>query len=685
MSQNSVESSEQNPLLITETLANFNQLEVEHIEPALDRIIADYRRLVPALCDIPVPDYQNFVLPLEDASDRLHRMWSSVAHLNAVRDSEALRAVYDIALPKLSEFSTELGQNADLLKQYQRIRESGAFNDLSLAQRRVVDNAIRDFRLAGVNLPDADKARVAELNQRLADLSNTFGKNVLDATLAWHLDVTDESRLTGLPPSELAAARQSAEAADIDGFRFPLQAPSYIAVMTHVEDRELRRQMYEAYVTRASDQGPGAGRFDNSDVMFEILKARNELSNLLGFSSYADYSLATKMARTPDEVVKFLSELGERSRPSAEQDFAEVQQFAQAHCGIESLEAWDLAFVSERLRRQKFDYDQEQVRPFFPVDRVLDGLFDVATRLFDVEVKEQTPPSRWHDDVRYFEISDVGGAHRGAFYIDLYSRQHKRGGAWLTPAVTRRASGSHVQTPIAFLTCNFSPPVDDQPVLLRHEEVTTLFHEFGHGLHHMLTKVDCAAVSGISGVEWDAVELPSQFLENWCWSSESLRSISGHFETGEVLPEDMLTRMQRARNFQSGLQMLRQLEFSLFDMRLHCQPVADKAQAIQATLDDIRSQIAVIPSPEFNRFQHGFSHIFAGGYAAGYYSYKWAEVLSADAFGLFEEKGIFDKDSGRAFREKILEKGGSEDALALFVNFRGREPNVEALLRQSGL
>lgn len=685
MSATSGSPAQDNPLLALSALVDFGRFEPEQVEPALDQILADYRQLVAALLRIEHPDYQNFILPLETASDRLHRMWASVSHLNSVCDSEPLRAAYDLALPKLTEFSTELGQNPQLLGGYQKIRDASSFSNLSTARKRVVDNAIRDFQLAGVNLADNEKQRVAEINQRLAECSNKFSKNVLDATLAWSLDVEDDARLAGLPESELAAARQTAEAAGVAGYRFSLQAPSFIAVMTYVEDRDLRRQMYEAFVTRASDQGPNGGQFDNGDVMADILELRAELAQLLGFDTYAEYSLATKMARTPDEVTKFLTELSERSRPSAEQDFAELTQFARDDVGIDELEAWDLTFVSERFRKLRFDFDQQQVRPYFPIDRVLTGLFEVTARLFDVKVEERPAPSKWHDDVRYFEIKDSDGGHRGAFYIDLYARANKRGGAWLSPAVTRFVTRDSVQTPIAFVTCNFSPAVDGQSALLRHEEVTTLFHEFGHGLHHMLTRVDCAAVSGISGVEWDAVELPSQFLENWCWSSQSLRLISGHFETGDVLPDELLERMQRARNFQSGLQMLRQIEFALFDMRLHSHRGGIEPGFVQQTLDRIRDQIAVIPAPEFNRFQNGFSHIFAGGYAAGYYSYKWAEVLSADAFGLFEEKGIFDKETGRAFRERILEKGGSEDALDLFVDFRGREPSVEALLRQSGL
>ncbi len=682
---NGVEDTANNPLLAVSALVDFGRFEPEQVAPALDSILAQYRELVAALVRMEQPDYQNFVLPLETASDQLHRMWASVSHLNAVCDSEPLRAAYDQALPKLTEFSTELSQNPQLLSAYQKIRDASSFDSLSQPQRRVVENAIRDFELSGVSLPDSEKQRVAEINQALAELSNRFSKNVLDATLAWSLDVEDEDRLTGLPPSELATARQSAADADIAGFRFTLQAPSFIAVMTYVEERGLRRQMYEAFVTRASDQGPTGGQFDNGAVMQDILRLRSELAQLLGFDTYAEYSLATKMARTPQQVTDFLVELSDRSRPSAERDFAELAEFARDELQIDQLQAWDLTFASERYRKQRFDFDQQQVRPYFPIDRVLTGLFEVTSRLFDVEVRECPPPSKWHDDVRYFEINDADGGHRGAFYIDLYARANKRGGAWLSPAVTRFATRDSVQTPIAFVTCNFSPAVEGQPALLRHEEVTTLFHEFGHGLHHMLTRIECAAVSGISGVEWDAVELPSQFLENWCWSSESLRLISAHFETGEPLPDELLERMQKARNFHSGLQMLRQIEFALFDMRLHSHRDEVDAGFVQRTLDEIRDQVAVIPTPAFNRFQNGFSHIFAGGYAAGYYSYKWAEVLSADAFGLFEEHGIFDKKTGRAFRERVLEKGGSQDALELFVDFRGREPSVEALLRQSGL
>jgi len=677
--------TDSNPLLDAEILPDFTQLQAAHIEPAIDRIIADYRALVVDLSELANPDFESFVRPMEEASDRLHRMWSPVSHLNAVRDSEALRSAYDGVLPKLTEIGTELGQNPKLLAQYQKIRDAASFANLSIEQQRVIDNAIRDFELAGVSLADKDKQRVADINRELADLSNRFSKNVLDATLAWNMDVSDENRLKGLPESDLQRARRSAEDAGLSGYRFSLQAPSYISVVTHVEDRELRRRMYEAYVTRASDQGPVPDKFDNSEIIAEVLRLRSELAGLIGFDNFADYSLATKMARTPDEVVNFLLELSQRSRPSAMKDFKELADFARQRFDIERLEAWDMAFVSEQLRREKFDFDQELVRPWFPVDKVLSGLFEVAQRLFSVEVIELEPASSWHEDVRYFEIKDLDGTHRGAFYIDLYARDHKRGGAWIAPAVTRRQSATVSQTPVAFLTCNFSPAVADNPVLLRHGEVITLFHEFGHGLHHMLTRVDCAAVSGISGVEWDAVELPSQFLENWCWNPESLRVIARHHESGEPLPEDLLQRMLDARNFQSGLQMLRQIEFALFDMRLHSDVSNNTAAAVQNVLDQVRNDVSVAPTPEFNRFQNGFSHIFAGGYAAGYYSYKWAEVLSADAFSLFEERGVFDQQTGQAFCSAILEKGGSRDAMDLFVDFRGREPDVEALLRHSGL
>ena len=673
-----------NPLLTMDGLPPFSQIRPEHVEPAIDFLLADNRQRIEALLDgLDTPTWETLVAPIEEWEDRLSRVWSPVGHLNAVMNNEALRSAYNACLPKLSDYATEMGQNERLFRAYKAVAESGA--GLDEGQRKVLDNALRDFHLSGIDLPAEQKARFKAISQELSQLTSKFEENLLDATNAWSKQITDESQLAGLPPSAKDLARQTAEQRDLPGWLLTLEFPSYYPVLTYADDRALRLELYEAYHTRASERGPHAGQFDNTAAMEKILALRHELAQLLGFASYAERSLAKKMARSTTDVVAFLEDLARRSRPQAEREMAELAAFARERDGLEALEAWDVAYYSEKLREQRYAFSQEEVRPYFPATRVVPGLFAVAERLFGVTIREVGGVDVWHPDVRFYEIRDRAGELRGQFYLDLFARPKKRGGAWMDDCRGRMRHGDRLQTPVAYLTCNFTPPVGGKPSLLTHDEVETLFHEFGHGLHHMLTRVDYPPVAGINGVAWDAVELPSQFLENWCWEREALDLIAGHFETGAPIPGDLYGRMKAAKNFQSAMQMVRQLEFALFDFRLHLGYDPAKGGRIYDTLDAVRREVAVIRYPEFNRMPHGFSHIFAGGYAAGYYSYKWAEVLSADAFSLFEERGVFDPDTGRSFRENILERGGSRDAMDLFVAFRGREPRIDALLRHSGI
>ncbi|MBK1692031.1 oligopeptidase A [Ectothiorhodospira mobilis] len=675
-----------NPLLDLQDLPPFGDIRPEHVEPAIDRVLADNRAAIQRLLDQPGPfTWENLVHPLDLLEDRLERIWSPVRHMNAVVNSEALREAYNRCLPKLSDYATELGQNTRLFQAFQSIAEGPEFPRLEPAQQRVITNALRDFHLSGVDLPEDKKARYKAIAQELSALTARFEENVLDATQGWQLQITDAGRLSGLPESALDMLRQNARQRDLEGYLVTLEFPSYYAVMTFAEDRELRREVYTAYVTRASDQGPHDRRFDNSGVMERILELRHEEAQLLGYASYAHLSLATKMAESPQGVVAFLEDLARRAVPAARDELASLQAFARTHLGLDTLEAWDLSFASERLRQHLFQLSQEDLKPYFPVDRVLQGLFDLVERLYQVRIRPADGAPVWHPDVRFFAIQDPDGQPRAWFYLDLYARSHKRGGAWMDDCRGRLRDGDHLQLPVAYMTCNSTPPVDGKPALFTHDEVLTLFHEFGHGLHHMLTRVDHPGVAGINGVEWDAVELPSQFMENWCWEREALDLISGHHETGEPLPAELFDKLTATRHFQAAMQMVRQLEFSLFDMRLHAEYDPSLGGRIQKILDEVREQVAVLRPPEFNRFQHGFSHIFAGGYAAGYYSYKWAEVLSADAFARFEEEGLFNPQTGRDFLTGILEQGGSRPALELFKAFRGREPEIDALLRHSGL
>ena len=676
-----------NPLLEANTLPAFSRIRPEHVEPAIDSLLAEARKLVDELLSGGGPyTWDTLVQPLEEMDDRIERAWAPVSHMNAVVNSEALRKAYNACLPKLSEYSTEMGQHAGLYAAFRAIREGEEYPRLSEAQQKIIDNALRDFHLSGVDLPEDRKQRYREIQQELSRLTTRFEENVLDATHGWERHVTEESELAGLPASTLGMARQNAERKKKKGWVLTLDFPVYYGVMSYADKRELRREMYEAYVTRASDQGPNAGKWDNSALMNDILALRHELAQLLGFANYAERSLATKMARKPEEVLGFLHDLAKRSKPHAEQDVAELETFAREQHGMERLEAWDYSYYSEKLRQHKYAISQEELKPWFPETRVVPGMFDVVERLYGIRIREVDGVDTWHEDVRFYEIRDGEDQLRGQFYLDLYARENKRGGAWMADCVSRmRHRDGKVQVPVAFLTCNLSPPVGDEPAQFTHDEVITLFHEFGHGLHHMLTKVDYLGVSGINGVAWDAVELPSQFMENWCWEREALDLIAGHFRTGERLPDELFKRMTAARNFQSAMQMMRQLEFALFDFLMHLEYEPGRPDFIQQTLDRVREEVAVIRPPDYNRFQHSFTHIFAGGYAAGYYSYKWAEVLSADAFSLFEENGIFDRETGKRFLHTVLEKGGSREPMDLFIEFRGREPRIDALLRHSGI
>lgn len=678
-----------NPLLEQTSLPQFSKIKPEHIKPAVERAIADCKaNIKKVLSENTSFTWKNLVEAINETDDALAKLWSPVSHMNSVVNSDDLREAYDSCLPLLSEYGTFVGQHQPLFEAYQSLANSDAYNTLDTAQKKVIDNALRDFKLSGIALPEEKKTRYGEIVTRLSELSSNFSNNLLDATQAYTVNVTDEPELSGLPDSAKAAAEAAAKAQEMSGWLFTLDIPSYLPVMMYSDNRDLREKMYFAFVTRASDQGPNAGEFDNSAIMNEILALRHELAQLLDFKNFAEKSLATKMANTPDEVMQFLEDLAVKSKAQGQQDLDEVYAFAKQEFGAENLEAWDLPYYSEKLKQSRYAISDEELRPYFPEQTVVSGLFEVVNRLFGVTITEKDNVDTWHEDVKFYDIHDADNNYRGSFYLDLYARSKKRGGAWMDDCVSRRQlPNGQIQYPVAYLTCNFNGPVGDKPALFTHDEVVTLFHEFGHGIHHMLTQINASGVSGIDGVPWDAVELPSQFLENWCWQPEALAFISGHYETGEALPQDMLDKMLAAKNYQSAMQMLRQLEFGLFDFNMHAQysPSNASDNYIQDILNQVRDQYAVIKATAFNRFQHSFGHIFGGGYAAGYYSYKWAEVLSADAFSRFEEEGVFNPQVGQDFLSNILEKGGSEEPSELFKAFRGREPDIAALLRHSGI
>jgi len=677
----------QNPLLQMADLPPFHSIKPEHVEPAIDAVLAENREGLEHLLEHAKGyTWGNLMAPLEAMDDRLNRIWSPVSHMNSVVNTPELREAYERCLPKLSEYATELGQNEALYRAIESVRESDGFSALSTAQQRVIENSLRDFHLSGVALPQEQKSRFKALKSELATLTTRFSNNLLDATNNWYQLVTDESGVTGLPESSKGMLRQAAEQEGQEGWRVTLEFPSYFAVMNYADDRALREAVYEAYVTRASDQGSDAGKWDNSALMEQILAIRHELAQLLGYQNYAERSLVTKMAEHPQQVLDFLRDLASRSLSLAQQELKELHSFARDTCGMEEFKPWDLAYYGEQLRQEKYAISQEDLKPYFPESRVVAGLFEVVERLYGLDIREVEHFSSWHEDVRFFEIYDNDAELRGRFYLDLYARRNKRGGAWMDECLVRRVrTDGSLQIPTAYLTCNFTPPVGNDPALFTHDEVQTLFHEFGHGLHHMLTRIESAGVAGINGVPWDAVELPSQFMENWCWEREALDLFAAHYKTGAKIPQELFDKMIAAKNFQAGMQMVRQLEFALFDFRLHLEYRAEEGGRIQQILDEVRAEVAVVQPPEYNRFQHGFSHIFSGGYAAGYYSYKWAEVLSADAFSRFEQEGVFNRETGLAFLESVLEQGGSREPMELFIEFRGRKPSIDALLRHSGI
>lgn len=667
-------------------LPQFTKINIQDIEPTIIKIIQDNTEtLNKLLTSEQSKDWQQLRTALETMDNYLSRVWSPISHLNSVMNSENLRVAHDSCLPKLAAYSTDQSQNSDLYNAYENIKQSSVFNELDNANQKIIDNALLKFQLNGVALSSDKKQQFKKLKTKLSSLKSKFEQNVMDATQAFQIHIEDNEQLSGLPTYVKEMAKQAAQDEKLKGWLFTLDAPSYIAVMTYSNIRKFREEMYTAFTTRASNEGPNAGEFDNTRVMLDILSARKELANLLNFNNYAEISIADKMANATDDVLNFLTGLADKSKPQAEIEFQALKKFARKECNINNIAAWDIMFVSEKLKQKEYGISQEELKPYFPAPKVIKGLFEIVQRLYGITINEISDVNVWHQDVQFYEIKDETGNIRGQFYLDLYARNNKRGGAWMDECVCRMQQADNIQTPVAYLTCNLTPPVGGKPALLNHDEVTTLFHEFGHGLQHMLTKVEPLFVSGISGVEWDAVELPSQFMENWCWQKEGLQLISSHVESGEALPEALYQKLMKAKNFQSAMIMVRQLEFALFDFRLHIEFDTEKFESVKSLLNDVRNQVAVIIPPTINQFQHGFTHVFSGGYAAGYYSYKWAEVLSADAFSKFEEEGIFNKTIGREFLENILETGGSKKAMDLFKQFRGREPKIDALLKHSGL
>lgn len=697
-----------NPLLDFSTLPRYEEIRNEHITPAMDELLRDCRAVVNRVKNATEsPDWQDFVQPVVDANERLSRAWGQIAHLNAVMNNPELREIYNANLPRITQYYAELSQDPVLFEKFRQLRADPAFNDLSQARRKIVDNQLRDFHLGGAELPLEDKARFMQIQEELSALSSKFNDNLLDATNAFSLFIENRDELAGIPEDVLQAAREAATkdtSITVPSWKFTLHAPSYLPVMQYADNRSLRERMYRAYVTRASELETVPERTvnrDNMPLIEQMLRLRQEEARLLGYDCYAQVSLTPKMAETPQQVLDFLNELAAKARPYAERDLAELQQFAADKLKLDRLEMWDIAYASEKLRIERYAFSEQEVKQYFPENKVLPGMFRLVETLYGIRISEAESARNiqcWHPDVKFFDIADANGNLLGQFYLDLYARPGKRGGAWMDDAITRRKievpeiGRSEIQAPVAYLTCNFSAPVtiDGQlrPALFTHDEVITLFHEFGHGLHHLLTRMDELGVSGINGVEWDAVELPSQFMENFCWEWEVLRGMTAHVETGNPLPRALFDKMLAAKNFQSGLQTLRQIEFALFDMHLHTDFDPQGSETVLQRLDKIRQRVAVIIPPAFNRFPDSFGHIFAGGYAAGYYSYKWAEVLSADAYSLFEENGagqVVSAKTGERFWHEILAVGGSRPALESFIAFRGREPKIDALLRHHGM
>ena len=670
-----------NPLLHFSGLPQFDQLKPEQVTPAVTQLLDEYREMISRLeADTTAPSWDNFIRPLDDAEERLSRAWAQVSHTNSVVSTPELREAYNENLTKLTAFSADLSQNEKLYARYKQLRAQPEFERLSVAQKKIIENELRDFRLGGAELPADKKERFKALQEELSAITTKFEENVMDSTDAFALYVEDEPELQGMPADALQSAREAAQKEGKTGWKFTLHFPSYLPVQQYADNRALREKLYHAYATRASEFGNA--ELDNTALITKILQLRNEAAQLLGYGNYAELSLAPKMADTPKQVMEFLGSLAKRARPFAEKDMADLRVCAK-QLGIEDMQAWDASYVSEKLRQERYAFSDQDVKQYFPEPQVLSGLFRVISTLYGVSIAKKDA-AVWHKDASFYEISKDGQAI-GQFYIDLYARDKKRGGAWMDDVVTRRRKAHGIEVPVAFLTCNFSAPVGGKPAQFTHDEVITLFHEFGHGLHHLLTQVEEYGVSGIRGVEWDAVELPSQFMENFCWEWDVLSHMTQHVDSGEPLPRSLFDKMTIAKNFQAGMQTLRQVEFSLFDMLIHSafDPKGQKT-ALQL-LDEVRKEIAVIVPPAYNRFPNNFTHVFAGGYAAGYYSYKWAEVLSADAYSLFEENGILCKATGEKFWKEILSQGGSRSAMESFVAFRGRKPSIDALLRHNGM
>jgi len=664
----------------------FSQIKIENIETTLDNFLKQSKQNISRLLNQTTFSWENLIQPLEEEEADLEAMWSPISHLNNVANNPDLREVYNACLPKLTDYYSEMGQNKALYQAFLTIKESGHFATFDPAQKKIILDAIRDFRLAGVALDERAQQTFRQLQKDLSSAMNKFSENILDATDGWYRHITDANELDGIPDNARSAAQESAKTRGLTGWVFTLEAPSYFAVINNADSGPLREDMYVAYSTRASDQGPNDYKWDNSQLIEDILSKRHQTAQLLGFDNYAQLSLATKMAKSEKQVFDFLEDLAKKAYPVAQKEFQELNDFAKQAHGIQTINAWDIGYYSEKLRQHKYDVSREALRPYFPEDTVIEGMFTIFNRLFGITFKELPDFDSWHPDVRLFEIYDKEDNLRGELYFDLYARANKQSGAWADACRFRcRYSNGHLQYPVGYLICNFSAPTQNKPALFAHDEVVTLFHEFGHSLHHVLSQIDYPSVSGLNGVAWDAVEYPSQLLENWCWDKEALGLISSHYQTGESIPDEMIEKMQAARNFQAGMLMVRQLEFALFDFRLHAEYAPGKGGRVQEILNDVRLKVCVVPMPSFNRFQHGFSHIFDGGYGAGYYSYKWAEVLSSDSFSKFQQEGIFNQEIGLHYMRCILEKGGSEEPMTLYKTFMGREPKVEALLQQCGI
>jgi oligopeptidase A len=669
-----------NPLLAETGLPAFSQIKAEHVEAALDEVLRRNREELEALLASDAkPDFLNAIAPLEEMHDRMHRTWSPVSHLQMVSTTDELRDAYNRCLPKLARYSTELAQDQRLFNLYKTVND-----DLSEAadtpESKLLEHALRDFHLAGVNLPDEQKAKFGQIMEELSQVQAHFEQNLLDSMAAWAHHETDADQLSGIPAAVLDAARAAAAEQDQEGWLLHLDQPTYVAVISHADDPSLREKFYTAWVTRASADGPGNSEFDNTALMEDIMQLRHEAAQLVGFDNYADYALASRMAGSVAEVTEFLEHLATVARPTANKEYAELEAWAG-----KNLAAWDVAYYSEKLRLENFSISDEELRPYFPLPRVMDGLFQVMEKLYGLTAREEPDIDRWQPEVRYYTLVNDSGDAVGGFFMDLYARRNKRSGAWMDECVLRKRSGTKLQIPVAHLVCNFTQPGEAKPTLLTHDEIVTLFHEFGHTLHHLLTRVDYPSVSGINGVPWDAVELPSQFMENFAWDPDVVRNMSSHIESGEPLPDDLLNKLEASRVFHSGMQMVRQVEFSLFDWRIHSEYSPARGAHIRQILGEVRDQIAVIPAPPFSRFENSFAHVFGGGYAAGYYSYKWAEVLAADAFAAFQEAGLFDRTVADRFRECILEVGGTKDIGSAFEEFRGRPPRIEPLLEQAGI